>query len=278
MSINLSTDKALPVVTLHNEHGCAKVALFGGHVLSYIPGSDQQQRLWVSEQAKLDGTKAIRGGIPVCWPWFSDAHGQAIGTLPSHGYVRTQYWQVLEQHSEANTDTVVLAPQSTTGPGFNFKASLRLTVTLGEHLRVTLTTTNEDERAFELGCALHTYFAVDDIATAQLKGLEGNYKDKTRDWAVLPTPQHYGFEEETDRVHLFAAQQVDIVRHPLATINVGSDGHDSVVVWNPWEANSRAMSDMTDDGFKQMVCVETALTQGFTLAPGESHSLTQIIS
>lgn len=277
MSIHVSDNPAFPVLTLKNAHGEAKVALFGGHVISYIPSCDNQERIWISENALLDGSKAIRGGIPVCWPWFSDDHGQALGSLPSHGFVRTQHWTLTRQSSTHSEDWVVLVPGTTTGPGFNAKAKLELRVSLAERLHISLCTTNLDQFPFKLGCALHTYFKVDEISTSSLRGLTGQYKDKTRDWAILPTPDPYIFTQETDRVHLTPATAVEIERPPLQPIEVSSEGHDSVVVWNPWAENAKAMTDMTNEGYKHMLCVETALTQGYSIQPGDTHTLTQVI-
>jgi glucose-6-phosphate 1-epimerase len=93
---------------------------------------------------------------------------------------------------------------------------------------------------------------------------------------MLPTPDIYAFFEETDRIHLYAAPTVSILDDEGAT-NVHSRGHDSIVVWNPWEENSRKLPDMAVGEFRHMLCVETALTQGFVLAPDGVHSLMQII-
>ena len=93
---------------------------------------------------------------------------------------------------------------------------------------------------------------------------------------MLPTPAPYSFSAETDRIHLHAAPTVNIV-DDTGTTRIHSQGHDSIVVWNPWEENARQLPDMRDDDFRHMLCVETALTQGHKLEPNAVHSLIQII-
>ncbi len=162
------------------------------------------------------------------------------------------------------------------GPGFNGIAEVVLEVLVGKQLSMALTTTNKGSTPFTLGCALHSYFAVSDIGDISLEGLSGTYTDKTRNWAMLPTPAPYVFTSETDRIHLIPAALVSIVDKGHET-HIRSDGHDSVVVWNPWEEGARQLPDLATDEFKRMLCVETALTQGFELKPGESHTLVQVV-
>ena len=275
-SISQTSDQALPLLKLNNQFGSCDISLFGGHLTSYIP-CDGRERLWMSPAAIKDGVKPLRGGIPVCWPWFSDNHGMAPGELPSHGYLRNQIWALVKAEESAKGTSITLSPSTTLGPGLSFETSVTLTVTLGECLSVALATSNHSDSTINLGCALHTYFNVTDIDNVELKGLTGNFKDKTKDFALIDTPVRYQISQETDRIHLQAAPTVDIEFDDKVT-SVGSDGHDSIVVWNPWESLSRSMADMTDDGYRHMVCVETALTQGYELLPGRTHVLTQTIA
>ncbi|GAB5378906.1 MAG: D-hexose-6-phosphate mutarotase [Aliiglaciecola sp.] len=265
------------ILHIDTPHSTAEVSLFGGHVLSFVPKTDLRDRLWVSENAIFDNQSAIRGGIPVCWPWFSDAHNQDRNDLPSHGFVRTQNWRIVGtlEHSEATQ--VTLVPHSNNGPGWNHETSLTLTLLVGKTLKISLQTKNNDTKSVNLNCALHTYFNVKDILAVELRGLRGNYKDKTQNWHEFDTPIPYTFSQETDRVHLFAAEQVDIL-DGAETTKVLSSGHDSIVVWNPWAENSEKMKDMESRGYSTMLCVETALTQTFSLPPGATHCLTQEIA
>lgn len=257
---------------IDNEHANFSISLWGGQVLSFKPKHDECERLYFSKKIVLDGSKSLRAGIPVCWPWFAQREG-----FQKHGYVRIRPWQVLSATENTDYTEIVLAPTEMVGKGFEGTADLTLTVQVGKTLSVKLKTTNTGNEAFEFHAALHTYFLVDDINEVELKGLSGPYSDKIRDWATLETPVPYRFTEATDRIHLNPVKQVSIVQ-PNAEIGVESVGHDSIVVWNPWLEDASGMRDVGADGYLTMVCVETAVTQGKTLQPNESHSLTQIIS
>ena len=266
------------LLTIDNAFATAKISLFGGQVLSYIPQRDGRERLFLSSKALLDGSKSIRGGIPLCWPWFGAYKGPAPAAgMPAHGYARTRRWQVVSLTEHALGTDVLLELEGSSGPGFVGKAELRVLISVGEQLRVELQTRNSGLAPFTLGAALHTYFAIDDIYSTRLTGLSGLYSDKTQNWAMLPTPVPYGFSAETDRIHLQGAPHVEIHSGDNC-IGVESAGHDSVVVWNPWETGSQAFADLAPQDYQHFVCVETALTQGFTLSPGATHVLRQSIS
>ena len=264
----------ITVLEIENAHATASISLMGAQVLSFRPKHDGRERLFLSDAARWDGSKSIRGGIPICWPWFG-AHAEA-SKYPSHGYIRTRQWQLLATEDTESATFLRFGIQDTQGAGFEGMAALLLDVRLGQQLSLTLTTTNTGTEAFNLGCALHSYFAVQSISDTRLKGLQGNYSDKTRNWARFTTPVPYIFTEETDRIHFDAASHVTIIE-PASSTHVHSTGHDSVVVWNPWEENARKLPDMVDDDYKRMLCVETALTQGLIVEPNGVHSLTQTI-
>lgn len=257
---------------IDNAHATVSISLWGAQVLSFKPKHDGRERLFKSNKIVLDGSKSLRAGVPVCWPWFAQREG-----YQKHGYVRIRNWQVLSATESDDHTEIVLAPLDMVGKGFEGTAELSLTVRVGRSLSITLTTTNTGNEAFEFNTALHTYFLVDDINKVELKGLSGTYSDKTQNWAMLETPEPYRFTEETDRIHLNPVKDVTIVES-AGEIVVESAGHDSVVVWNPWAENAASMRDMGPEAYLRMLCVETAVTQGKTIQPDESHSLTQIIS
>lgn len=257
---------------IDNEHATASISLWGAQLLSFKPKHDSRERLFKSEKIILDGSASLRAGIPVCWPWFGQKEG-----CQKHGLVRTRPWQVLSTTESADYTELVLEPVGISGKGFDGTAGISLTVQIGKRLSVTLTTTNHGGGEFAFNAALHTYFLVDDIRTVELKGLSGMYSDKTRDWAMLETPEPYRFTEETDRIHLNPVEKVSIVQ-AASEISVESAGHDSVVVWNPWFEVSTNLRDLGAEGYLSMLCVETAVTQGKKLQAGEMHSLTQVIS
>ncbi|TDF41513.1 D-hexose-6-phosphate mutarotase [Alteromonadaceae bacterium M269] len=285
-SISLSMNEhGIEFVNVDNQHATAKISLFGGHLLSFIPKSDQHERLWLSPNAKMDGTKAIRGGIPICWPWFGDyktsphyRDSEDISAFPAHGFLRTQTWDLISTHDNNQHTMLRLKPQTSSGAGFDKDVQVELIVEVGKTLTISLVTTNLSSDAIAITAALHTYFSVADIEETKLNGLSGIYVDKTRSFKHLQTPSVYEFSEETDRAHLCQPEMVTIASNQET--NVYSEGHDSIVVWNPWKEKSISMSDMTDDGYKSMLCVETAVTQlpGQKIQPGQSHCLKQVIS
>jgi len=275
-SVTVSESNGLTFLDVSNALASARISLFGGHVLSYIPKSDEKERLWVSPHAYLNGERPIRGGIPVCWPWFSDDHGREKGALPAHGFLRTQVWKLVNSEDTDNGTSIKLAPSFTRAEGFENDCKVTMLINVGETMEVSLITENSGVVPFEFNCALHTYFHVDHIQKTQLNGIEGDYKDKLDDWAVKPTPTPYTITGETDRIHLAPVEAAEIEVNGSPFTDVLSQGNDSLVVWNPWQG-AASISDMDAFGYKHMLCVETSLTQGKTLAPGESHTLKQTI-
>jgi glucose-6-phosphate 1-epimerase len=271
---SLLSQDDIEMLIIDNDYAYATISLFGGHVLSFIPKHDNVQRLWLSKKAMLDGQHPIRGGIPICWPWFG-AHASESG-VPSHGYVRTQNWHVVDCADEPKQTVVRLKPSTTQGDGFAGETQLSLVLFIGRELRIQLVTENRGSEPLSYTCALHTYFKIDDINHCELYGLTGEYLDKLQDFKRFDTPTPYRFNQETDRVHLATPKTLSISSGAHQTC-IESSGHDSIVVWNPWSEKSVSMQDMEDDGFEKMLCVETAVTQGQPVLPGDSHTLELVI-
>lgn len=276
-SITVQESQGITFLDVDNPFCSGRVSLYGGHVLSFVPKHDDTDRLWLSPHAFLTGERPIRGGIPVCWPWFSDDHGREKGELPAHGFLRTQVWQLITSEDTAEGTRIELTPSFTRGDGFEFDCKVRLTIVFGKQLSVSLCTENTGIVPFTFNQALHTYFAVPDIKNVSLEGVSGQYKDKLENWAVKDTPSPYTFSTETDRIHLEPSDNITIHSDNQPLTAVQSQGHDSVVIWNPWRG-AASMSDMDAFGYLHMVCVETACTKGVTLEPGESHIMTQAVS
>ena len=275
-SVTVSESNGLTFLDVSNAFASARISLFGGHILSFIPNSDGKERLWVSPHAYLNGEHPIRGGIPVCWPWFSDDHGREKGALPAHGFLRTQVWKLINSAETENGTTITLSPSFTRAEGFENDCSVTMIIAVGKTMEVSLITENTGVAPIEFNCALHTYFHVDDIQNTQINGIEGQYKDKLDDWGLKETPHPYTITGETDRIHLVPVKTAEIEVDGIIYTEVISKGNDSLVVWNPWQS-AASISDMDPFGYKHMLCVETSLTQGKTLAPGESFALEQII-
>lgn len=265
---------ALPhLIEVENSQARAVISLFGGQVLSFVPKHDLVERLWLSPTAVFDGKTPIRGGIPICWPWF----GKAPESLnaPNHGYVRNQLWSLKDCDYHENNTRLVFEPAEASHQTFGYQAALRLTINVGRTLNIELDTKNLANATCTYNAALHSYLKVNNIANVQLTGLSGNYIDQLDNNGIKTTPLTYRFNQEVDRIHLCPEQLVVINDERI--VRVTSIGNDSVVVWNPWKAKSKTLKDMPDNGYQTMVCIETAITQGLNLAPEQNHRLIQII-
>ena len=279
-SCSIITRDKVQILQVDNIFAVAEIALLGGQLLSFTPKHDQQERIWLSKAAVMDGKQAIRGGVPVCWPWFGDheikqQHPDNTD-FPSHGYVRTQQWHIVTTSDSEVGTQIVLQPLNSQGAGFSGEVELTLILDINQQCSMQLLTTNIGQESFSYRCALHSYFAVNNINDCSVTGLSGNYLDKTRGMQRFDTPTHYRFEEETDRVHLCQPSKV-LIKEGNKTIEVQSKGHDSIVVWNPWQDKSISMKDMENDGYLTMLCVETAITQGQVVEAGQTHILQQIV-
>ncbi len=273
-----------PVAHLRSVHGTALVALQGAQVLSYVP-SGGSEVLWLSPLARLGTAKAVRGGIPVCWPWFGPHPNDP--RQPAHGLVRSSRWRVVETavHGHAVRVRFAWALETNTA-GFPAGLTAQLDVTLGEDLALDLVTFNGGDEAIALTQALHTYLKVGDIGGVTVSGLEGRpYVDQ-----LEPSSQRRGahklqtglvvFEGEVDRIYA-TADPIATVLDPLLgrRIVVDKDGSASTVVWNPWIEKAARLGDVGPDGYRAFVCIETANAGDDvrTVQPGTSHRLTAMI-
>jgi glucose-6-phosphate 1-epimerase len=268
---------------IRNAFAEAAVALHGGHVISYTPHG-QADLLWLSQHSHFADGKPIRGGIPVCWPWFG-AHPEDP-RLPAHGFARLETWDVTAA-SILDDGATQLSLTLPARPGqaelWPHRFSLKIVVTVSQQLAVELIAVNIGDAPFTCTAALHSYFRVGDIATATVTGLEGTGYLDTVDGKNVPGTQEgpIGFTAETDRIYQDTAAPCLIHDPALGrTIRVAKEGSRTTVVWNPWVAKSARMPDFGDKEYHGMLCVEAANARNdaITLAPGQSHALRTVIS
>jgi len=265
------------IAEVNNPHASASIAMQGAHLMHFQP-KGQEALIWLSPEAKLATGKSIRGGVPVCWPWFG-AH-TSDAALPAHGFARTVPWRLNQVHTLADGSTQLefeLIPSATTRTQWPQACSVRNIITIGQSLRHELVTTNLDSEPMVLGEALHTYFQVGDVRRVSVNGLEGrDYLDKVRDFARDTQSGPLRFCGEVDRIYLDAPATTEI-RDPSMNrrIIIRSQGSRSTVVWNPWCEKAAAMGDLGPNGYRHMLCVETAnaAEDTVTLAPGAQHRL-----
>ncbi len=252
----------LPYIKISNDHADALVSVYAGQVLSFTPkGADDL--LFVSDKAYYQEGKAIKGGIPVCWPWFgADSEGKG---RPAHGFVRNRLWNVLSTRTTGDGATqMTLGLESTPETMAIWPHSFMLTldITIGKTLQLVLVTRNTSEQAFTITQALHTYFAVGDITQTSVLGLDGRqYIDKAagaggaikqQDGAVMVST-------EVDRIYTDVPGELTVADGALQrTIRITSSGNKTAVVWNPWVDIAASMGDLQDDDYQRFVCVETA--------------------
>jgi D-hexose-6-phosphate mutarotase len=265
-----------------NPHATASICLQGGHVLSWQPSSTAEPVIWMSADAQFAVGKAIRGGIPVCWPWFG-AHA-SDDKLPAHGFARTQPWQVKGSRSldDGSTEISLTMPLTQSMQTMWSLASLNMTqldmlINVGKTLKIALITRNLGDHDFSITEALHTYFVVNDLAHVQVEGLDSvHFHDKAAGWTEGDQTGAISFEQEVDRVYVNTPDRCTIVDTGFKRrIHIAKLGSQSTVVWNPWAARAAQMGDLGADGWKHFVCVESAnaLGNAVTVPAGKSHTL-----
>jgi D-hexose-6-phosphate mutarotase len=266
-------------LVLDAAHGSAAVFLHGGHVSHFQPRGGKPV-LWMSAESRFESGKPIRGGVPVCFPWFGPKAGEP--DAPMHGYARILPWAVKDVSGEPDGGlraVLELTAAATARGGFPHELALELTVGVGRSLRLTLAARNVDSAPARVEAALHSYFAVSDVRQVVVSGLEGvGYVDKTAGMARKPgEPGPITIAAETDRAYLGTGTSVTI-EDPgwRRRIVVAKSGSATTVVWNPWTAKARAMPDFGDDEWTGMICVETAnaMSDAVALAPGATHVMT----
>jgi glucose-6-phosphate 1-epimerase len=269
----------LPIIDIQTPLATARVALQGGQVLAWRPDGVPPV-LWLSGAAVFQPGRAVRGGIPVCWPWFGERAGHS-----AHGFVRTRLWDLRDTRLDAAGQVCLslgLQDDAATRAVWNHAFDLELQVTVGTTLRLLLTTRNTGPHAFTLTEALHTYFSVGDIRQTTVQGLDGtHYLDKVHGFTPAQQLGPVHFTGETDRVYLnTTADCVINDADQQRRITVAKTGSHATVVWNPWTEREKTLGDMATGGYQRMVCVETANAGGqvITVAPGESHGLSAMIS
>ena len=250
----------MPVVNIQNELGRASIALQGAHVLSFQP-TGEDEVIWMSEDATFAPGKSLRGGMPVCWPWFG-AH-ESDSSLPGHGYARTVHWKPVstKQLDDGNTYICLELDHSTVAEKLKVHAlDVQLHINVGHTLRITLETRNTGDHSYNLSEALHTYFHVGDVREVRVQGLDGAaYLDKMDDFARKQQNGDITIDAETDRVYLDVGSEIRIIDPVLQrTIIIASEHSHSAIIWNPWVATAQKMGDLGPDGYLKMLCVETA--------------------
>ncbi len=272
-------ENGLEYIEIDNNLATAKIALQGAHIISWQPKTEKQPVLWLSSNARYLKGRSIRGGIPICWPWFG-AH-PTDSTLCPHGFARVIPWQLVDADTLKNGATRLSLQMMETAESrrqLSYPYYLTMTITVGDTLRIDLSTTNKAGHPFMVGEAFHTYFNVSDITKIEVKGLEDTlYSDKVFHYERRVQNNDIKFNGEFDRVYLNTGD--DVVLQDVGfnrSIRIAKSHSASTIIWNPWADKAAEMGDMGKaDEWKHMVCVETAnaLENVVVISPDKTHTM-----
>jgi D-hexose-6-phosphate mutarotase len=267
----------LTKICIGNSAGSAEVYLHGAHVTHFQP-SDQQPVLYMSSASQFKPDKAIRGGVPICWPWFGP--NAADPKLPMHGFARVNEWTVesVKNIDEARTTVVLkLEPNDVIRTLWPHEFQSRYTITVGAALELELETINRGKSGILVAEALHSYFNISDIEQVAFLGLTGtSYFDKVANSRKIEDRDPVKLKGETDNVYANHRTLIAINDPGLGRkIRVEKTGSSSTVLWNPFEAKAKSMTDIAEGDWRRFVCVEAAnaLENTVNVAPGAMHKI-----
>ncbi|CAN0910381.1 Putative glucose-6-phosphate 1-epimerase [Linum grandiflorum] len=278
-AVEVTKDKhGIDQILLRSLRGAsARVSLHGGQVLSWR--TDQgEELLFTSSKAIFKPPNPIRGGIPICFPQFGNR-----GALEQHGFARKKLWVVDDNPpplptSDSNGKSYVdllLKPSDEDLKNWphSFEFRLRVALTAEGNLTMISRIRNINCKPFSFSIAYHTYFSISDINEVRVEGLETlDYLDNLcQRERFTEQGDALTFESEVDRVYLSSSGVVAVFDHQKKrTFQIRKEGLPDIVVWNPWEKKSKAMADLGDEEYKQMLCVDgAAIEKPITLKPGE---------
>ena len=246
----------------------AVISKLGAQVLSWVT-PDGRERLFLSDQAVFDGSTAIRGGVPVCFPQFSD-----YGELPKHGFVRTREWTESAQRSADDYALITLETTDDATTRALWPHAFRLELTLmieADRIDLELCVANTGDRPFEFTAALHTYLRLVQVEDVVLEGLYGHEYRNTADGDEICKEKgtELTVDREIDRVYR-NVRRPQLLHAANLSLAVQQQGFPDTVVWNPWVDQCAKLVDMPADGWRHMLCIEAAAADTpQTLAAGD---------
>jgi glucose-6-phosphate 1-epimerase len=270
-------DNGFEFVVLNHPHFDAVFSLHGAHLV-HFQSTQNAPLIYLSKTALFNSNKAIRGGVPVCWPWFGNTTFSKSNNLPGHGFARISKWTVsnLVETEKGIDISFTLISNASTKALWEHDFELTLTACLSDHIELSLITKNTGDKEFNYTGALHTYLNVADINQCTVQGLANSYSDSLDNKQIKNSTQPLLINKAVDSI--YALNEGDLTIQDSANhrnITLTNQGNDSVVVWNPWVEGAKGFADMPDDGYKTMLCVEAAITseEGVMVKPGQSHTL-----
>jgi glucose-6-phosphate 1-epimerase len=263
-------------VSVNTPAATAEIYLHGAHVTSWRPAGSEEI-IFLSKQSQWEEGRAIRGGIPVCFPWFRNKVDDP--KAPSHGVVRTKTWQLdsVARNGDGVTVSLSTASDDATRAWWPHDFLLVHRVTVGATLVQELTVSNTGAAPLRFEEALHTYYRVGGAESVRIQGLDGvTYLDNTDGNREKRQEGDIVFAAPTDRAYVDTTHVVEIFDFILRRrIRLEKEHSRTTVVWNPWIAGAHALPDMADDEWRAMACVEASNMRAFgvDLAPGQQHTM-----
>jgi glucose-6-phosphate 1-epimerase len=271
-------DSGFVMVDINNKYAKARISTYAGQVISYQPHTQQNDLIFLSENAVYQTGKVIRGGVPICWPWFGD--DTSGYDRPSHGFMRNQQWQVIGSNVDLDgIATLRLGASSTdeTKAIWPYEFKLALEISVGQSLELKLTTKNTGDQEFTITQAFHTYFNISDVDQITVTGLDGKkYLDKLEGFSESLQAGDVTVSEEIDRVFQAVDNDVYLIDKGFERkIAFSVTGCKTTVIWNPWTTVSSRMTDLNNDDYRRFLCVETANTakDDVTIQAASEHTL-----
>lgn len=275
---------------------CATLLLQGAQLIEFTPTSSENNLLWLSDTVEYKKGKPLRGGIPICWPWFGnlDKNPTAIqnqlqskirneSSASAHGFARSMPWEIVSIIESCHQVEVILALTSNeqTKTLWPFEFNLEARFVFSSQLELELKTVNKSDSEFSFSQALHTYLPTEDIKQTYIHNAhKSRYIDAMDDWQEKQQTGRIGFSEETDRLYFFPEQPVMNqfklrVESPNQQLIVNTENSRSAVIWNPWVKKSLGLSQFSPEDYKHMLCIESAnvMSDCITLPPQQQHSL-----
>lgn len=281
-SISLQNDcNGFEFIIIEHEKLSAALTLHGAHLI-HFQKKQEPAIIWLSKTAIFDSKKAIRGGVPVCWPWFGPADSHLGENLPAHGIARTSKWDLINTQESSDGVVIELQLKSTEASLkiWPHDFELTLVITLNNECKLALTTENKGNKPFTYGGALHTYLNISSPESVNITGLNQQFTNSLNNKCpeigdttlLIDKAIDSIYKKSNVDIHLKDAQ----FQRDLTICNTGNNAE---VLWSPWIEGAEAFADMPDNGYQTMFCIESAITglAGQQVANGEKHTLTTLI-
>jgi len=249
----------------------ATLLLQGAQLIEFTPSNEANNLLWLSDTVEYKQGKPLRGGIPICWPWFGNLDQnpaaiqkqvQYLGSASAHGFARSQPWQIkyIKEDCQFVEVILILTSNPETKALWPFDFELEATFRFSKTLKLTLTTTNIGNESFSISQALHSYLPTADIKRSYIHDTHNTtYIDALDGWKEKKQTGRVSFSAETDRLYFFTNNYYSLkLETPNQTLLIHNGNSQSAVIWNPWNEKSKRLSQFSPQDFHHMLCIETA--------------------